>query len=259
MFEVAEAYERQRGRSSKLLAPLFVEFVGIQGDVLDVGCGTGALTFAIAKNKAVSKIVAVDPSKGFLDYARSQNEDPRIIFEVGDAQNLSFPVASFDRCMALLVVTFIPDAPKAVSEMRRVTRPGGVVGTATWDNSSGNELNQSLWDAAIILNPNVKPPSERRGSYGTAEELSSLWASGGLANIEVKNLVFSCGFSSFDDFWQPLTEGQGPAGAYLARLPEEHRMALREQLRQNLFGNRPDGPFTLQAKAWAVRGIVPAG
>ena len=96
MFEVAEAYERDRGRSSKLLAPLFAEFVGIQGDVLDVGCGTGALTFAIAKNKAVSKIVAIDLSEGFLDYARSQNEDPRIIFEVGDAQNLPFPDASFD-------------------------------------------------------------------------------------------------------------------------------------------------------------------
>ncbi len=257
MFEVPEAYERKRGRSSKLLSPLFVEFVGIQGDVLDVGCGTGALTFAIAKNKAVSNVVAVDLSEGFLDFARSHTEDPRIIFEVGDAQNFPFPDASFDRCVVLLVISFIPDAPKAVSEMRRVTRLGGVVGTAMWDNTGGNELNQSLWDVAIILDPNVKPPGERRGSYGTAEELSSLWASGGLTDIEVKNLVFPCGFSSFDDFWQPLTEGQGPAGAYLARLPEEHRMTLKEQLRQNIFEHRPDGPFTLHAQSWAVRGTVP--
>jgi hypothetical protein len=42
MFEIAEAYERQRGRSSKILAPLFVDFVGVQSEVLDVGCGTGA-------------------------------------------------------------------------------------------------------------------------------------------------------------------------------------------------------------------------
>ena len=46
MFEVAEAYERQRGRSSKVLAPLFLEFAVVYGEVLDVGCGTGALTFA---------------------------------------------------------------------------------------------------------------------------------------------------------------------------------------------------------------------
>jgi hypothetical protein len=89
------------------------------------------------------------------------------------------------------------------------------------------------------------------------EELSSLWASAGLINIEVKNIVFPCGFSSFDEFRLPLTEGQGPAGAYLARLSEDDRAALRERLRENLLGKRFDGPITLQAKAWAVRGIVP--
>jgi ubiquinone/menaquinone biosynthesis C-methylase UbiE len=96
MFEVAEAYERQRGRSSKLLAPLFVDFVGVQGEVLDVGCGTGALTFAIARSESVSKIVAMDVSEAFLAYARSKTDDPRISFESGDAHNLHFSDASFD-------------------------------------------------------------------------------------------------------------------------------------------------------------------
>ena len=50
MFEVAKAYEQRMGSWSKLLAPLFVEFVGVQGEVLDVGCGTGSLTFAAAEN-----------------------------------------------------------------------------------------------------------------------------------------------------------------------------------------------------------------
>jgi len=73
----------------------------------------------------------------------------------------------------------------------------------------------------------------------------------------VRNIAFPCGFKSFDDFWQPLTEGQGPAGAYLRRISEDHRAALRERLRRNVFSNRPAGPFSLQAKAWAVRGVVP--
>jgi ubiquinone/menaquinone biosynthesis C-methylase UbiE len=257
MFEVAEAYERHRGRSSKLLAPLFIDFVGVQGKVLDMGCGTGALTFTIAKSQAVSRIVGIDRSQGFINYARSHNEDARVMFALGDAQNLPFPDASFDRCLALLVMSFIPDPSKAVREMRRVTRTGGVVATAMWDSTGGNELNQSLWNAATALDSNAKQTTERPGSYGTAEELSSLWKSNGLVSVEVKNLLFSCGFSSFDDFWLPLIEGQGPAGAYLARLSEAHRRALRERLRQNLFENRRDGPFTLKAKAWAVRGIVP--
>jgi SAM-dependent methyltransferase len=258
MFEVAEAYERQRGRSSKILAPLFVDFVGVQGEVLDVGCGTGALTFAIAKNKSVSKIIGVDLSEGFLAYARTKSDDPRITFKLGDAQSLPFPDACFDSCLALLVMSFIPDAPKAAREMRRITRPGGVVATAMWDNTGGNDLNQSLWDAAIPLDAKAPQDKDRPGSYGTAEQLSSLWASAGLINIEVKNIAFRCGFDSFDDFWLPLTEGQGPMGAYLARLSQDHRAVLRKRLRQNLFGNRPDGPFSLNAKAWAVRGTVPA-
>jgi len=222
-----------------------------------VGCGTGALTFAVAKSQAVSKIVAVDLSEGFLAYASAQTDDPRVRFEAGDAQKLPYPDASFDSCLALLVVSFIPDAPMAAREMRRVTRPAGIVATAMWDNTGGNDLNQSLWDAAIALDPKAPQDKDRPGSYGTAKELSSLWASAGLINIEAKNIVFSCDFSSFDDFWLPLTEGQGPAGAYLARLSQDHRAALREQLRQNLLGKRSDGPITLKAKAWAVRGIVP--
>lgn len=258
MFEVAEAYERQRGRSSKLLAPLFIEFAGVHGEVLDVGCGTGALTFALAKNRAVSKITAIDPSEGFLAYARSRNDDPRIKLEAGDAQDLRFPDASFDCCLALLVVSFIPDAPKAAREMRRVARPGGVVATAMWDNvGRENELNQALWDAALALDPKAPQPKDRPRTYGTAAELSSLWTGAGLTNIEVKNIVFRCGFDTFNDYWEPLTEGQGPAGAYLRRIPEDHRTALRERLRQNLFGNRADGSFSLQAKAWAVRGLAP--
>jgi SAM-dependent methyltransferase len=104
MFEVAEAYERQRGRSSKLLAPLFTDFVGlgVHGAVLDIGCGTGALTFVIAKNQVVSKIIGCDLSEAFLEYARSKTDDPRISFEQGDAHKLPFPDASFDCCLALL-------------------------------------------------------------------------------------------------------------------------------------------------------------
>jgi SAM-dependent methyltransferase len=199
----------------------------------------------------------MDLSEAFLAYARSKTDDPRISFESGDAQNLRFSDASFDQCLALLVVRFIPDAPKAAREMRRVTRPGGVVATAMWDNTGGNELNESLWDTALSLDSNAPQDKDTPGSYGTAEELISLWATAGLRKIEVKNIVFPCGFDSFDDFWQPLTEGQGPAGAYLRRISEDHRTALRERLRENLFGNRADGAFTLAAKAWAVRGVAP--
>ena len=249
MFEVAEAYERQRARSSKILAPLFADFVATHGEVLDVGCGTGALTFAIAEKDSVSKITGIDPSEGFLAYARSKATERRIHFEIGDAQNLSFADASFDQCLALLVMRFIPDPTKAVREMRRVTRTGGVVATAMWDTTGGNELNDSLFDVALMIDANAPQERNTPGLYGTAEELKALWTTAGLEKIEVQNIAFQCGFDSFEDYWQPLTEGQGPNGAYLRRIENDQRAALRELLRHNLFGNRADGPFSLKAKA----------
>ena len=135
------------------MAPLFIDFVGAKGEVLDVGCGTGALTLAMAQKEAVSKIVGIDVSDAFIAYARTKTNDPRVVFEKGDAQTLGFRDASFDQCVALLVMRFIPDALKAAKEMRRVARAGGTVATAMWDTTGGNELNDALSEAALILDP----------------------------------------------------------------------------------------------------------
>ena len=141
--------------------------------------------------------------------------------------------------------------------MRRVTKAGGVVATTMWDGSRTNELNATLWNAAVPIDPTAKRHAEVRGKYGSAEALLDLLNGAGLTEIEVAPLTMQCQFSCFDDYWLPLTKGQGPSGAYLREVSDDHRAALRDRLRQNLFGSRADGPFTLQAKAWAVRGVVP--
>jgi ubiquinone/menaquinone biosynthesis C-methylase UbiE len=261
MFDVAEAYEAMMGRWSRQLAPLFVEFAGVsEGDtVLDVGCGTGTLTRILARVTRASKIVGIDPSSSFIEYARTQISDPQVTFEVGDAQNLPYPDASFDRCLGLLIVDYIPDAPKAAKEMRRVTKPRGVVGTTMWDRGRANELQQSFWDAVSAIDPTVRLPSVRRGSYGSAEALLDLSKEAGLTAIEVMDLTMPCQFSSFDELWHRYVGGvgSGPSGVYMAGLTEDRREAVKQRLRQDVLRGRADGPFTLQAKAWVVKGIVP--
>ena len=112
-FSSAEAYERQMGRWSQRLAPLFVGFVGIRDGerVLDVGCGTGSLCFAIASATRRSHIVGIDLTGPFVNYARSRNAEPRMRFEVGDALALPYPNAFFDKSLASLVLDYIPEAP----------------------------------------------------------------------------------------------------------------------------------------------------
>ena len=101
MFEVAEAYEVMMGRWSRQLAPLFVEFAGVRdGDiVLDAGCGTGSLVSDFGQSYTERRRLSASIlPKGFIDYARTQIADPRVTFEVGDAQELPFSDGSFDRC-----------------------------------------------------------------------------------------------------------------------------------------------------------------
>lgn len=261
MFEVAEAYEVSMGQWSRQLAPLFVEFAGVvDGEmILDVGCGTGALSATLVRVTKASKIIGIDPSAGFIEYARNQVTDARVTFELGDAQALRYADGIFDLCMALLIVNFVPDPQKAAKEMRRVTKSGGVIATTMWDGSGANRLNACFWDAAEAIDPAVKRPIEKPGSYSSAARLLELWNGAGLLEVNVADLTMPCQFASFDELWQRYTggSGSGPSSAYVASLTGERREALRQRLRQDVLRGGADGPFTLQAKAWAVRGVVP--
>ena len=87
-------------------------------------------------------------------------------------------------------------------------------------------------------------------------ELAALWRAHGLQRVEEQPIIIALTFASFDDYWRPFLGGQGPAGAYATALPEQKRAALEARLRRRLLGSREDGSFTLNARAWAVRGTV---
>ncbi len=255
----ADGYERLMGRWSQRLAPRLLEFAGVRdGDrVLDVGAGTGSLPLAVLAATRRSEVVGIDPSGPYITFARSRTSDPRVRFEVGDAQALSHPDASFDKTLALLVMNFIPDARTAAAEMRRVTRPGGVVAAAVWDYGEGMGMLRTFWDAAVALDPDAQGRHERHMPYCRKGELAALWTAKEFKEIRETALEMSMDFASFEDFWQPFLTGQGPSGSYATNLAPQRQHALRERLRQDLLKGEQDGPFALQARAWAVRGVVP--
>lgn len=259
MFSEAEAYERFMGRWSRPLAPPFLTFAGVKdGDrVLDVGSGTGSVALAVSAEAPAGRAVGIDPSPAYVAYARARAGGERVTFEEGDAQRLRFPDRSFDKSLALLVVNFIPDRAGAVREMARVTRPGGVVAAAVWDYGGGMEMLRAFWDEAVALDPAVGPKDERHMPLCRKGELAEFWTAHGLLDVREEPLTVPMTFSSFEDYWSPFLEGQGPAGAYVAALPEGPRRALEQRLRRRLLGEGGDRPITLNARAWAVRGVVP--
>ena len=261
MFTEAEAYDRFMGRWSRRLAPPFMKFAGVKdGDrVLDVGSGTGALALAVLQEAPASRLVGIDPSPAYIAHARTRAGGGRATFEEGDAQRLRFPDGSFDAALALLVVNFIPDRDRAaaVREMARVTRPGGVVVAAVWDCGNGMEMLRAFWDEAVALDPASEPRDERHMPTCQTGELAALWRAQGLLDVREEPLVVPLTFSSFEDFWSPFRAGQGPAGAHVASLSERARGDLEHRLRRRLLGEGGDRSITLNARAWAVRGVVP--
>jgi len=255
MFTMGSAYEQYMGRWSRLLVPGYLQFVGAKDGqrFLDVGTGTGAVAAAVEAALKSSQVAGIDPSAGFVGYAKKNAKSDRVQFEVGDAQALRFGDASFDQTMALLVVNFIPDHDKAIRELRRVTRPGGVVSSCVWDYGEGMESLRIFWDEVVALDPAAEPKHERNMKLTRQGQLGGLWKSAGLANIQEKPLVIDQAFASFDDYRGPFLKGTGPGGAYVAALSEDRR----QQLEKNLRGRLGNGAFTLKAKAWCVRGDVP--
>lgn len=259
MFTMSAGYERFMGRWSRIMAPAFVSFVGVKETdrVLDVGTGTGALASALEVVVKSGEIVGIDPSEAFISYARKNAGAGRVRFEVGDAQALKFEDASFDQTMALLVMNFIPDYNKAIAEMRRVTRPDGVVSACVWDYNAGMQMLRFFWDEVVALDPAMAAKDERHMNLSRAGQLAELWTKAGLKNVQEKPLVIEQAYKSFDDYWEPFLKGAGPGGAYVVSLSEERRRQLESQMRKRLLGGRDDGSFTLKAQAWCVRGEVP--
>lgn len=257
MFAGPRAYERFMGRWSRTLAPLLVEFARVTDGhaVLDVGSGTGALAGAVTA-AAATHTVGVEPAESYVAFARERH--PGVRFVRGDAQQLPIADRRFDRTVSLLALNFVRDPSRAARDMARVTTPGGIVSAAVWDYGDGMEMLRVFWGEAVALDPAIESRDERHMPLCRRGELAALWRAHGLEDVAETALTIVTRFPSFEDYWQPFLEGQGPAGALIASLPSHARDALRMRLRRRLVDDDDDRPIVMSARAWAARGTVPS-
>lgn len=252
-----DAYEPYVGRWSRLVAREFLRWLAVPAGSqwLDVGCGTGALSQTILRFAAPGGIKGIDRSEGHLAHARGTGQDRRAHFEVGDAQALPDETARYDAAVSGLVLNFLPQPERAVSEMARVAKPGGVVAAYVWDYGGKMQLMRHFWNAAVALDPDAAGLDEgRRFPLCQPTPLAELFKRPGLKTVEVRAIDIATDFKDFDDYWSPFMGGQGPAPSYAMSLSEEGRAALRERIRAGLpFAL--DGSIPLVARAWAVQGV----
>jgi SAM-dependent methyltransferase len=252
-FSVAgEKYDRFMGRYLPTLAVAFADAAGVDSgmSVLDVGCGPGGLTRELVARVGADNVAAIDPSPPFVEAVRERY--PGVDVREGGAEEMPFEEGAFDAALASLVVAFMRDPEAGVSEMSRVTKPGGVVAACMWDVAAGMTMLRVMGEASTSVVPD-RPvgqplPGTREGDLG------ELLRGQGLAEVEEGTVAASADYEDFDDWWEPFTYGIGPHSGYVMSLGEEQRAAIREACRE-LLGN-PSGPFTLDARAWFARGRV---
>lgn len=243
----ADAYSRFMGRFSEPLAVEFVRYADVRPgqEALDVGCGPGALTAQLVARLGAAAVRAVDPSPSFV--AAAQARFPDLDVRLAAAEALPFDDDSVDVALAQLVVHFMSSPVAGLTEMRRVTRPGGVVAACVWDHSGDRGPLSTFWRAARDLDPEVHDESALAGSQ--QGDLARLCRDAGLADVESASLTVRVAFTNIDDWWEPFTFGVGPAGAYVSGLDEARRGELRRRCEQLL----PPAPFEVAASAWSVR------
>ena len=256
-----DGYELQMGRWSRRLAPLLVDFAGIErGDaILDVGCGTGSLCAHLAGKPNIGQVRGIDLSPAYIAHAIRTKRDHRVRFEVGDACALPFPDGSFAHSLSLLALQFAPDIDLAVREMRRVTRPGGVVAAATWDTRGGFVAFRMVLDAAAVVAPEGQ--RERARAYtrrlSRPGELEEAWTNAGLIDVAQDMRTIRMDFVSFADFWTPVAGAEGPIAEFVQTLDKDTQARLQEAVRSAYLDGDPDGPRSYAATAWVVRGRSP--
>jgi SAM-dependent methyltransferase len=252
-----EVYEHFMGRWSERLAKPFLEFAGVRpGDrVLDVGCGTGTLSLALAQNGA--KVVGMDASASYLDGARRLRSHPNVTYEHGDACHLQY--GTFDVCVSTLAIDVIPEVDLVAAEMRRVVRPGGVVACGTFDFWGGNSVMDLVLDTGAVLHDSI---SNLRGQIKTrpivwANGQANLWRNTGLVDVIEVPIVLSFDYTDFQDYWSSFSAGPSRIAQGVTALPSELRAQVEKHVRDGYLAGRPDGGRSFAVIVRAVRGIVP--
>ncbi|HEY4773432.1 MAG TPA: methyltransferase domain-containing protein [Xanthobacteraceae bacterium] len=254
-FDDGAAYERMMGSWSRLAGAVFLDWLAPAPGLkwIDVGCGNGAFTELLVERCAPAEVQGIDPSEGQLAYARTRPAARHAQFRHGEATALPFPAGRFDVAIMALVIFFIPDPARGVTEMVRVVRPGGKVAAYAWDMLGGGFPLEPL--RVELRAFGLQPPQPPSADASRIDALRDLWTGAGLEAVETREISVQRTFADFEDFWTTSLLGSSirPTIAAMAAGDVE---ALKTRLRARLPADA-SGRITYGARANAVKGRVP--
>jgi SAM-dependent methyltransferase len=195
--------------------------------VLDVATGSG--NTAISAARRFSMATGIDYIPDLIEQARerARAEGLDVAFEVGDAENLPYPDASFDVVLSTVGVMFTPDQERAARELLRVCKPGGKIELANWvpDGYVGNMLR--------TVGKHVPPPAGVKPPplWGTEDRLRELLGEG-VSSLDTTRRTYVFRYLSVDHFIEQFRSYYGPVHKAFESLDEDGRGALENDLKE---------------------------
>lgn len=216
--------------------------------VLDLASGPGVLACEAAQKVPGGLVVASDIAEQALAEGQRRASESNLLFAAADAERLTFRDAAFDRVLCGLGLMFFPDVPRALAEMRRVLKPGGLAVFSVW----GEEARAPLVSCALqCIRRILPPPKVERLSpfrFGDRALLLRTLEAAGFADVDVHVHVLSCAFDSPQAYWQAFRDLAGGAAAGLSRLPEATLARLGEEVAQELAPCRQGAGYVAQSE-----------
>lgn len=253
-----ERYDNFMGRWSREVASQFLDWINVDKGQkwLDVGCGAGMLAQSVLETREPSGIKGVDPLEKSIIAARQHSNNDGITFEIGDAQELPFRDAQFDAVISGLMIKFVPDKLKAIGEMKRTARPGGIVALYDWDMDSNMNTTRHFWSAvAKIVPERMKDRATDRTPMTEVDSISNYFEQAGLREVEQRTISFETQFRDLEDYWAPITNNAQNVGRFYDTLSESQRSAVFEILKTTLpFAD--DRSISFESRAVAAKGVA---
>lgn len=255
-FDASAEYDLFMGRWSRAAGIAFLDWLAPPKNArwLDVGCGTGVFTELVLESCAPAQVVAIDPSQSQIEHARRQLIAQTATFRIANAEALPFPDCSFDVVASALVLNFIPGPMRALHEMRRVARPGGLIAAYVWDFET--ELSPS-WPLRVGMRKlGLTVPEIPGTNVSGLASVRELFARVHLEDIVTTSVDANVSFSNFDELWRTQTTRYSPTTRAIETMAKNDREQLKIVV-QELLGSRTSRSPTFRARANAIKCRAP--
>ncbi|MDD7937437.1 class I SAM-dependent methyltransferase [Actinomycetospora lutea] len=226
---------------------------GSSPTVLDVGCGTGATTLALARRLGPSaRCVGVDLSEPMIELARRRAGDGAVEFLVADAGRHPFAPGGADVIASRFGVMFFDDPVAAFANLRAATRPGGALRAVVWRTPRENPFMTRAGEAAppLLEVPPWVPDAPGPFALADPDRTLGLLRAAGWATATADPVDLPCGFAErdLDDYVGTM----GPVGRALAGRDAATRAQVLEHVRPAFDEFRSEGEIRFTAKCWLL-------